>query len=348
MKALQKVKKEKGMILTTISDPQIQAHEVLVEVMAAGVCGSDVHIYEWTGGYEWLNLPLICGHEFSGRIVQTGEAVEGLQIGQKVVCRVFLPCGECAMCRQGFMNKCLNSRKNGGALGISRNGGFAEYVAVPASYCVSVPEHLSFEEAALAEPLGIAANAVHDAKLMLGDVAVIFGPGGIGLLTLLCAKAVCSTVIMVGTAKDKKRLEMAKELGADLILYAGEDNVSDAIMGLTGGLGADVVFEATGYPPVVQQGLDVLRKCGRMVLIGIHPDKAQIDVTQMVRDAKTNVGAYGGPVTWERVIAWLASDNEYARRAGRIITGRIPLEDYEAAFERSINSETIKEMFVKI
>ena len=347
MKALQKVKKGKGMALTHVPDPYISDHEVLVEVLAAGICGSDVHIYEWTGGYDWMNLPLICGHEFSGRVVETGKTVSGLSIGQKVVCRVFLPCGECAMCRQGFMNKCLNARKNDGALGINRNGGFAEYVAVPASYCIPVPEHLSFEEAALTEPLGIAANAAHDAKLMLGDTAVIFGPGGIGLLTLLCAKALCSSVIVVGTAKDKQRLEMAKQLGADHILVAPEDNVADAVMSLTAGLGADVVFEATGYPPIVQQGLDVLRKCGRMVLIGIHPSAAQLDVTNMVRDAKTLVGTYGGPVTWERVIGWLASGNEYAHRAKNIITGRISLDDYEAAFERCVNCTTIKEMFVK-
>jgi L-iditol 2-dehydrogenase len=176
---------------------------------------------------------------------------------------------------------------------------------------------------------------------------VIFGPGGIGLLTLLCTKALCSSVIMVGTNKDKQRLEMAKQLGADHILIAGEDDVANAVMSLTAGLGADVVFEATGYPPVVQQGLDVLRKCGRMVLIGIHPSVVQLDVTKMVRDAKTLIGAYGGPVTWERVISWLASDNEYARGAKNIITGRISLDDYEAAFERCINSTTIKEMFVK-
>ena len=288
--------------------PQYKENEVVVAVKAAGICGSDLHIYEWTDSYSWMPLPVIIGHEFAGQVVEVGKAVTRVKVGDRVVCRPVFPCGKCIMCKEGHANKCLNFAATGGSLGLRRDGGFAEYCAATEDHCVLMPDDFPYELGAMVEPLGIAANAVNDSQMVFGDNVCIFGPGTIGLLTLVCAKhRGAAKIIVCGTKKDAARMEMAKRLGATHLFYADSVDPVEEVRAITDGLGVDVAFEATGYPPVIQQGLSLVKPTGKMVTIGIHSRPAEIDCTAMVRGAKQLIGSYGGIVAWERLINMLAS-----------------------------------------
>lgn len=347
MLAILKKKAEPGVYVEDIPIPSIKEDEVLVQVKAAGICGSDVHMYEWTSGYEWQEqyMPLIIGHEFSGVVVDKGKRVSNVKVGDRVACRPFVPCGECLYCRTNRMHMC--NRISGNVLGLHVNGGFAEYCALPGSFCVKLPDKVSFEEGALVEPLVVAANSAYNANILMGDTAVFMGPGTIGLLTMLCAKSCGVTkAIVTGTVYDKVRLELAQKLGADYIIYADKENSVNKVIELTGGYGANVVFEATGVPSTIQMGLDMLQKDSILVSIGIHSKLAEIDVTSFVRSSKKIFGSYGGPVTWERVIAWLDSDSQFAAHASKIITHRFKFDQAEEAFDKCVSKEAIKAMFI--
>lgn len=347
MIAVMKKKAEPGVYVEDVPIPSIKDDEVLVRVKAAGICGSDVHMYEWTSGYEWQEkfMPLIIGHEFSGIIEHKGKNVKTLEIGDRVICRPFIPCGECLYCKTNRMHMC--DRIGGNVLGLHINGGFAEFCALPETYCIKMPSNISYEQGALVEPLVVAANSAYNGNILLGDTAVFMGPGTIGLLTMLCAKSYgVSKAIVTGTSIDKERLNLAKEIGADYIIYSDKEDTVKRVKELTNGYGANLVFEATGVPSTIQLGLDMLQKASTLVSIGIHSRPASLDMTSFVRSSKKIYGSYGGPVTWERVVEWLSSDSQYAANAKRIVTHHYKLEEAEEAFKKCVSKEAIKAMFI--
>lgn len=346
MLAVLKKKAEPGIYVEDVPIPNVKDDEVLVQVKAAGICGSDVHMYEWTSGYEWMEqyMPLIIGHEYSGIVVEKGKNVNNLKIGDRVVCRPAIFCGECLYCRSNRMHMC---DRKGKALGLRSDGGFAEYSVLPENYCVKMPDNISFEEGALVEPLVVASNSAYNGNILLGDTAVFMGPGTIGLLTMLCAKSFgVSKAIVTGTSKDVSRFNIAQQIGADHIIYSDKEDSVKKVMELTDGYGANIVFEATGIPSTIQTGLDMLQKASILVTIGIHSKPAEVDITPFVRSSKKILGSYGGPVSWERVIQWLSSDSQYAANAKEIVTHRFALDQAEEAFKKCVSKEAIKAMFI--
>jgi 2-desacetyl-2-hydroxyethyl bacteriochlorophyllide A dehydrogenase len=327
--------------------PEIGDDEVLVRVRAAGICGSDVHMYEGADSYKVFEqyMPLVMGHEFCGDIAETGKNVVSVKPGDRVVCRPAVACGDCYYCRSNRMHFCSDAFKR--ILGLQKNGGFAEYVAVSADGCIPLPANLSYEIGALVEPLGVTGNAVNDADVTLGETVVIQGPGPIGLLTLLHARARgAGKCIVIGTEKDSVRLEKAREFDADHIIVADKEDPVKAVLDLTDGRGVNVVFEASGVPQLIQSALNMCEKTGRVVVEGIYGSTGAIDFTPMVRSAKKLIGTYGGLIAWDRIIAWLGTNSHYAKLASGVITHKSALDDAEAAFERSVHRENIKELFV--
>lgn len=347
MKAIVKKDLQPGIFLEEMPIPQIAEDEVLIQIHRAGICGSDVHMYQGASSYKVFEkfMPLIMGHEFSGRVVEVGKRVSLVREGDRVTSRVAASCGNCYYCRTERMHFCEEAFKN--IIGLQKNGGFAEYIAVKEQSCLLLPDTISYDLGALIEPMGVTANAVNDSRLTMGETVVIQGPGPIGLLTLLFAKARgAGKTIMIGTEKDRVRLELAKRFDVDHIIIAEEQDPVQAVRDLTGGYGARLVFEASGVPQLVQQALDMCDKTGRVVVEGIYGASGQIELTPMVRSAKSLIGSYGGPIAWERIVQWLGENSYYAGKAIEVITHRTLLDQAEAAFERSVKKENIKELFV--
>ena len=347
MKAVFKKTLDHGIEIGDFPIPEIGDGDVLLKVRAAGICGSDVHMYEGAASYKVFEqfFPLILGHEFCGDVAEVGKDVTLVKPGDRVVSRVAASCGDCFYCRSDRMHFCQVAFQN--IIGLQKNGGFAEYIKIPQESCIIMPDSISYELGALIEPLGVTANAVNDSKLSMGETVVVQGPGPIGLLTLLFAKARgAGKTIIIGTKQDEFRLTVAKEFGVDHIVIADEVDAVAAVQELTGGHGANVVFEASGVPQLVQTALNMCDKTGRVVVEGIYGAPGQIDFTPMVRSAKSIIGTYGGAIAWERMIDWLGADSYYAKLPLKVVTHRSKLEDATEAFERSVHKQNIKEMFV--
>jgi L-iditol 2-dehydrogenase len=347
MKAILKKSIDHGVSVEEIDIPQIGDNEVLIKVRRAGICGSDVHMYEGASSYKVFEkfMPLVMGHEFSGDVTEVGKNVTAVKPGDRVTSRVAASCGDCYYCRTGRMHFCSEAFTR--IIGLQKNGGFAEYVSVSEDSCLILPDNVSYDLGALIEPMGVTANAVNDSNLAMGETVVIQGPGPIGLLILLFAKARgAGKTIIIGTRKDELRLNLAKKFDVDHIIIADEEDPVKAVLDLTDGYGANIVFEASGVPQLVQSALNMCDKTGRVVLVGIYGEPGQIDFTNVVRTAKSIIGTYGGPIAWDRIIQWLGANSYYAKMAENLITHRTHLDKAEEAFERSVKKENIKEVFV--
>ena len=348
MKALVKNECAPGLKYMDMEVPTPKANEALIETKAIGICGSDVHVYNWTPNYEYMKdyFPLIPGHEYCGIVREVGENVTKVKPGDRVVCMFTVECGQCENCKNGKRFLCTEGSKFNN--GFRKNGGFAKYSVHPEDGLVVLPDSVTDKQAAMVEPMSVTSNAVDKAQLRLGDTVVVMGPGPIGLLTLLFAKVNgAGTCIMVGMSQDKKRLELARELGADYILASDECDLKEEVMKITNGNGADVVFEATGVAALVQTSVDLLTQVGKVVCISIYAKPSTLEMTAMVRNAQSILCTYaGGPVTWPRIVKWLSSENYYAKQTEKIVTHTSRLADVDEAFARCNNKENIKELFV--
>lgn len=246
--------------------PEYGPNDVLIEVRACGICGSDIHGMDGSSGRRVP--PLIMGHEAAGVIKKMGDQVQGLQLGDRVTFDSMISCGDCYFCRAGNPNLCDNRRVLGVSPGEYRqHGAFAEYVVVPQRIVFPLPESLSFEHASMAEPVCIALHSVNITPLPLGANVVVVGAGMIGNLVIQALrKAGCGQIIAVDL--DAGKLELAQEVGATAGLLASEGDVAEEIHKLTHGRGADAAFEAVGIAPTVQTAIDSVRKGGSVTLVG--------------------------------------------------------------------------------
>ena len=245
--------------------PEIGPSEVLIEIKAAGICGSDVHGVDGSTGRR--QTPLIMGHEASGVVVEKGQNVQDWDTGDRVTFDSTVYCGECFFCQRGQINLCENRE----VLGVSpeeykRDGAFAEYVAVPEHILYKVPKGVSFEEAAMVEPASVAVHAVHRAGLELNDTTLVAGAGMIGsIIVQALDTSGCSEIIVVDL--DENRLDTAREFGATETLKPSSD-VTGLVQDRTNGLGVDVAFEAVGIEETIKMALGSLRKGGTLTAVG--------------------------------------------------------------------------------
>lgn len=324
-----KVEPKPGIEVRNVPVPKVKPGWTLIKVKACGICGSDVHVYEWTPGYEVIIpfMPCILGHEFSGEVIRVGEGTTDIEKGN----RVFMGPSRVYRTRQ--------KRKLPKRYGPFATGGMAEYTLVPTDMLWRLPETVSYEVGAMVEPLHVAMQAVFLSNIMPGERAVILGPGPIGLLTLLSLKAAGVFVFMIGKAVDEQRLRLAKMLGADVILNADEVEPVSSILDVRRD-GVDSVFEATGVPATIQQGLNMVKKNGKLIAIGIHSSPASINMLDLVRSSKHLIGSYGGPLSvWTRELALLAQGLINPKP---LVSHKLPLDKAESGFERCINKTGIK------
>jgi L-iditol 2-dehydrogenase len=346
MKAVAKSTPAFGVDVIDVEPPALQRDEVLVRVAAAGICGSDVHIYEWTPGYDFLipHLPQVLGHEFAGEIVAVGDDVRAFRPGERVTSETGRVCRRCLYCTRGQAILCPQ-RTAYGRIGLERRGAMTSHVVVPEECLHRVPRGVSLEEAAMSEPAAVALGAVRVAAIDPAEPVVIFGPGPIGLLVLAMCRALgAGPVVVVGHASDAKRLATARRMGAAETVSAGRgeaDALTRCVMDLTGGVGAAVVFEASGAPAAAAAGLALLRKGGEMVLVGIYPAPLQLDATrELVRQMKSIRGSYGGSsLDFDRVLTLMA-----AKRVDvtPLISEVLPLSEAARGFELLRHKDAFK------
>ena len=269
--------------------PQIGADEVLVQVKACGICGSDVHGMDGSTGRRIP--PLIMGHEAAGVIAEVGSGVNGWQAGDRVTFDSTIYCGECYYCRRGQVNLCDNRRVLGVSPGEYRqDGAFAEYVAVPQRILYRLPDGLSFVRAAMLEPVAVAFHAVGRTPIVLDDTAVVVGAGMIGLLVVQALRlAGCGQIIAVDL--DRNRLDLAQRLGADVGLKSDEVDVVAEVLQRTTGRGADVAVEVVGIGPTVTLATQCIRKGGTLTLVGNLAPKVDLLLQAVVTRQLTLYGS---------------------------------------------------------
>lgn len=341
MKALMKTASGPGNIeLRDIPVPSVGNGDVLIKVHTAGICGTDVHIEH----DRFANSPpFVLGHEFSGTIEQVGPEAKGLKTGDRVVsANNPFACGECSICRSGNPNLCPAKR----AMGIHSDGCFADYVKLPGNLIHIIPDAVSFEEAALMEPLAVATHAIANrCGVAEGDSVIVFGAGAIGLLAAQVARAQGARDILVaGTTKDEKtRFKCAHELGLETV-NVEKDDVTDRVMSLTDGQGVSVVVEASGSSAAIGQGIGLLAKTGRMAISGItgKPDVA-VNWDGLIAKGATLFFCYSSVnADWKMGLGYLA-DKKVSTLP--LITNRFGLDQWQQAFKALESLEAIRPIF---
>ncbi|MFO0942847.1 MAG: galactitol-1-phosphate 5-dehydrogenase [Pirellulales bacterium] len=266
--------------IVDLPKPEISANDLLVQVKACGICGSDIH--GWDGSTGRRKPPLVMGHEAAGIVAAVGSNVRGFAEGDRVTFDSTVSCGQCFYCQRGSINLCENRQ----VLGVScdefrRNGAFAEYVVVPSRIAYQLPAALPFEHAALIEAVSIAVHAANRTPVTLGDTAVVVGSGMIGLLVVQTIRlSGCSRVIAVDLEDGK--LELAKSFGADFVLNPKQCDVVQEVMKLTGGRGADVAIEVVGASATVNTAIDCTRRGGSISLVGNLSPKVEMPLQKIV------------------------------------------------------------------
>lgn len=332
MQALRKTEPSHGLTLTQADMPAPGPGEVLLRVHSAGVCGTDLHIAEWTRSYHFLTpaLPVTIGHEFSGEIAALGEGAEnlapGLTVGQMVAVRPSVTCGRCAACTSGNFDGCTTRR----GIGVLRNGGFAPWAAVPLRNCVPVPPGVQGDVAALAEPLTVSHEAVRTAGVRPGHRVLVLGPGNIGQGIALFARAAGAAQVVVAGHGDAPRLAVLRAMGFDDVLdFEGSDMDAALAPYLARGR-FDAVIEATGAAAVIAPALRALKVHGVLVITGIHAAPVPIDLTELVRNHQELRGSYRAPESaWPEVVRFMQEHQPLLRQ---MITHRVPLSRADEGF----------------
>jgi L-iditol 2-dehydrogenase len=340
----------KGAVLHAINDlrydevdlPPVGDNDVLVKVTAAGICGSDVPRVKSKGTYTFPTIP---GHEFSGEISHAGAAVTSRQVGEKVAIYPLICCKKCTFCQQRKENLCEDYNY----LGSRCNGGFAEYVVCPARNAIPIPDGVSLEAAALTEPLAVGLRGVKRGKVKSGDTVIVFGLGTIGLCTLLCAQMQGARVI--GVDRNQHKLDIAKSMGAHAVINSTSPHYQDELH-QHGTL--DVVVECSGANIFQDAAIAVVKKSGRIVLVGNPSSDVQFSekrFQQLLRKEISVVGCWNSLITpgeheWEEVLRALAAGK---LQPLPLVTHRYGLHEAKQVFDQLHNKEVVgycKGMFV--
>jgi threonine 3-dehydrogenase len=326
MKAIVKLKPEKGIWMADVPMPKVGHNDVLIKISKSAICGTDLHIYKWD---EWaqntIKTPLVIGHEYMGTVVERGSEVSRVFIGERVTVEGHISCGFCRNCRRGRQHICDHTM----GIGVNRDGGFAEYISVPASNVLKVDDRISDELMSVMDPLG---NATHTALSfpLLGEDVLITGIGGpIGSM----AAAVCKFAgarNIVGTDLSEYRRNLAMKMGATKVIDPREESVKEAMksLGMVGGF--DIGLECSGSPIAFNDMVENMYNGGKISLLGLLPSNTQINWSKLIFKGLTLKGIYGREMyeTWYQMEMMLSTGLNIAP----VITHRFPADDYQEAF----------------
>ena len=343
MRALVKTAKGPGHIeVRDVPAPAVGGDDwVLIRVKAAGICGTDLHI--WHDQFQYWP-PVVLGHEFSGEIVEVGKSVKGWKAGDRVVAEPHsLACGVCDLCRTGRIQLCRDKRSPGWGI----NGAFTELVTMPAHLLHRVPDSVDDRMAAIAEPMAIAIHQVLErGGVQYRDFVVVSGAGPIGILAAFLAKSAgARTVIVTGISKSAEvRFPVARRLGADICVNVEKEDIQKIVADLTDGQGADVVIEASGSPAAIHAAFTLARTCGRISAIGIS-GKSEVAIPwdraiRGVYDVYFNMSS--SFTSWPRALSTLEANRELL---SCYVTAVVGIDEWQKTFERLEAEKEVKALF---
>ena len=310
-----------------VPTPRPQPGQVVVRVAAAGHCGSDLPRIMTTGTHTFPTIP---GHELCGRVAETGAGVDVSWTGRRAALIPLIPCGRCAYCAAGMAHLCLSA----GYLGSRTNGGYAQYVAAPASNLVPLPDDLDDDEGAALEPIAVSLHALRRAGgIVPGGDVVVLGAGPIGAFIVQWAKALGAGPVLVADI-DAAKLDVARALGADVVLDPERDDLVGAVQDFSGGLGAELVVEASGSRAAQRRTADLSRKHGRVVFVGISHEEIRISDELIFRKELALFGSFNSTFgipgsDWETALAFVSARRVTVKP---LITHRLPLCDAPAVY----------------
>lgn len=323
---------------TTRPIPEYGANDILVRVKAAALCGTDVHILHWN---EWskarVNPPSIIGHEFCGEIVAMGDQVTSLHIGDLISAETHIVCNTCSLCHNGHAHVCKNTK----TIGVSRDGCFAEYIAIPAVNAVVYDPSTPPEHIAIMEPFGVAVHAVCQFPVM-GKSVLINGCGPIGIMAIAVAKK-CGAAKIIAVEVNEKRCALAKEVGADVIINPMTDDVKKIVLEHTE-YGAEVVVEFTGNLRAIETAIACMAPEGKMAAAGLPEGSANFDFGEFVYSGKELKGIAGRLMyeTWETAKGLLTGGLDLSP----IVTHILPMAEYEKGFELMKSGDCCKVVLI--
>ena len=337
MMAVMKPQAKPGVEIRDVAIPQIGLTDVLVKVKVASICGTDLHIYNWDRWAQGrIRPPLIPGHEFCGEVVAYGNEVTSVKEGDFVSAEMHVACGKCLQCRTGEAHICQFVK----IIGVDADGAFAEYVRIPESNIWKLDPAIPQEYASILDPLG---NAVH--TVLAGEIAAktvaVTGCGPIGLFSIAVARAVgSSTVFAIEVNQYRRRI--AQQMKADFVLDPSNDDVTKIVMEQTGGLGVDVVLEMAGHPTAIRTAFDVVRRGGRISLLGLTSKPISLNFSEdIIFKGVTIQGINGRRMyqTWYQMTALLKSGKLDLHP---VITDRMSMADFSKGMERLTSGEASK------
>lgn len=328
MKAIIKPSAAPGAAMAEVPVPTFKSDEVLVKVKVASMCGTDVHIYNWDSWAQGhIKPPMVFGHEFAGHVVAIGDEVTNVKVGDFVSAETHIVCGKCVQCLTGQQHVCQEVS----IIGVDRPGAFAEYIAIPASNAWKNPANLPLDVATIQEPLG---NAIHTvlADDISGKTALVVGCGPIGLMSIQVAKVSGATAVYA-TDINEYRLDLARQMGADLVINSAQQDLVKTVMEASDGLGVDALLEVSGSPIGIRQGLKTVRNGGWASLLGIPSSPVELDLANdVVMKGVTIYGITGRLMydNWFKVRSMLQSGR---LDISPIITHHFPLEKFDEGME---------------
>ncbi len=326
MKALVKLKPERGIWMEEMPIPHVGINDVLVKIKKTAICGTDLHIYKWD---EWsqrtIKTPMIIGHEYVGEIVEKGRGVKNLKVGDRVTGEGHIACGHCRNCRRGKLHVCENSV----GIGVHRDGSFAEYIALPAANIIKLDPKISDEFAAIMDPFGNATHAALSFPLIAEDV-LITGAGLIGSMATAICRFAGARYVVVSDLSDY-RLDIAKKMGATLTVNPSKgESIADAIKQLKM-RGFDIGLEMSGSPQAFQDMLKNMYNGSKISLLGILPNTTTVNWDDIIFKALTIKGIYGREMweTWYQMEQMLISGIDLSP----VITHRFHIDDFQQGFD---------------
>ena len=329
MKALVKARPGPGLELTDVPEPKIGPHDALIDVKAVGICGTDVHIYNWD---EWsqqrVHPPIVTGHEFVGTVAAVGRDVRHIQPGARVSAEGHIVCGRCQFCRTGQGHICQNVD----IIGIDRDGCFAQFLVMPADNLWPIPDEIPDHHAAVLDPLGNAMHTVMATSVSAKSVLII-GAGAIGLFAVAIAQAAGASTVLVSEPNEMKR-SIASRVGADRVINPTADDVEEIVRDATEGLGAEVVLEMSGSPAGLRSAFHLVRNGADVVLLGIPPGEVAVNWAEEIIFKGITIHAVNGRRmydTWYQCERFLLNGR---MDIDPVITHVLPLERFEEAFEK--------------
>ncbi|MCB0907539.1 MAG: L-threonine 3-dehydrogenase [Nocardioidaceae bacterium] len=329
MRALVKTEPGPGLELLDVPEPMPGPTDVKIRVLRAGLCGTDLHLFEWD---DWaaatVKAPMTIGHEFYGEVAEVGEDVTTIRVGQRVSGEGHIVCGMCRNCRAGRRHLCINTV----GLGVNRDGAFADYVVIPASNVWVHPDDMDPELGALFDPFG---NATHTALSfpIAGEDVVITGAGPIGVMATAITRHVGARFVVVTDISDV-RLELARAAGADLAINATTTTLGQAMAELGMKEGFDIGLEMSGAPSAVTDMLATMNHGGRVAMLGLPHDDYHIDWGRVITHMLTIKGIYGREMfdTWYAMSAMLQTSASLREALRSVITHRVAAESWPDAF----------------